>query len=128
MPVLGLDHINYRVPADLLIAMKDFYCDVVGLTVGERPDFGSVGFWLYAGGHPVIHLSTFKGETSVDPQLKNAFDHVAFRCDKAAQAERDLTAAGVHYAIRHFPDQGLSQIFLRDPAGNTVELNCPLAS
>ncbi len=56
MPTRGLDHINFHAQRKLLDALKDFYCDVVGLEVGARPDFPRFGYWLYAGGHPVVHL------------------------------------------------------------------------
>ena len=35
--------------ANDLAASRDFYRDVVGLTVGERPPFRRFGYWLYGG-------------------------------------------------------------------------------
>ncbi|QLG86958.1 VOC family protein [Chitinibacter bivalviorum] len=125
MAILALDHINFRVPAELLDSMKDFYVNVVGLTVGDRPAFGTVGYWLYAGGHPVVHLSIYKTASGIDPCARNAIDHLAFRCDDAAAAQLQLQNLNVGFSIRHFPAEGLSQIFFADPVGNTVELNCP---
>ena len=49
MTTLGLNHYNLRANRELLDALRDFYCTVVGLTVGERPPFSSFGYWLYAG-------------------------------------------------------------------------------
>lgn len=125
MATLALDHINFRVPANLLESMKDFYVNVVGLCEGARPAFGTVGYWLYAGNHPVVHLSIYKTPTSIEPTAKNAIDHLAFRCDDAAAAQLQLHKMAVGFSIRHFPAEGLSQIFFADPVGNTVELNCP---
>lgn len=128
MLAVGLDHLNFRVPSHLLVPMKSFYCDIVGLYEGARPDFGTVGYWLYAQGQPVIHLSCLKNADLFDPLAKSAFDHVAFRCLDADAALQALTEQGVQFTLRHFPLEGLSQIFMRDPAGNTVELNCPLSA
>ena len=62
--ITGLNHINLRAPAELLAVLRDFYRDVLGLTVGPRPGFDSDGYWLYAGGHAIVHLSTQRaGET-----------------------------------------------------------------
>ena len=56
MRVHALDHYNLRAARPLLDRLRDFYCDVVGLTVGERPPFRRFGYWLYAGGRPVLLL------------------------------------------------------------------------
>ena len=38
---------------------RDFYCDVVGLEVGERPPLAFPGYWLYAdsAGASCIHIA-----------------------------------------------------------------------
>ena len=33
----------------MLDELRDFYRDVVGLTVGDRPPFRRFGYWLYSG-------------------------------------------------------------------------------
>ena len=52
----SLSHINLRAPRELLDALKNFYCEVVGLQVGERPPFPRFGYWLYAGGQPIVPI------------------------------------------------------------------------
>jgi len=47
MPVTQLNHVNLRTPYDTMMKLKDFYCDVVGLTVGPREGFTSRGLALY---------------------------------------------------------------------------------
>ncbi len=123
MENLGLNHINLRVPADLLEAMREFYCSVLKLQVGFRPAFGTLGYWLYAGEQPVIHLSVLKGETAIDLSLPRVVDHIAFTCCNIEQAEAQLSALGVAYRKMDFADEGISQIFMQDPANNTVELH-----
>ena len=48
MSVGALEHI--LVLAEDIDATREFYCSVVGLSVGERPSLAFPGYWLYAGG------------------------------------------------------------------------------
>ena len=127
--ITGLHHINLRAPAPLLATLRDFYRDVLGLEVGPRPDFGSAGFWLYAGGHPILHLSTQGPHEAprgpVNPAAPGTFDHTAFAgTDPQATAER-LRAHGVAFRESRSAVTGQHQFFLQDPAGNGVEINFP---
>ncbi len=127
--ITGLHHINLRAPAELLAVLRDFYRDVLGLEVGPRPDFGTVGFWLYAGGHPVLHLSTQRPDEvprgPVDPAAPSTYDHTAFAgTDPEATAER-LRSHGVRFHESRSAVTGQHQFFLQDPAGNGVEINFP---
>ncbi|QRX81434.1 diguanylate cyclase [Glaciimonas sp. PAMC28666] len=146
MPVIGLNHYNLRAPHDLMIILRDFYCDVVGLDVGPRPAFSSVGFWLYAGGRPILHLSqamaaVASGEVSeglsevlsevaTDDLLADAkntrpttFDHAAFTCVNQAEMIARLATRQIPHKIVVVPLTRQTQIFLKDPAGNGIELN-----
>src|ERR1700681_3329517 len=89
MSVTTLDHVNI-LTADVARA-KEFCVTVLGLEEGPRPPFSSPGFWLYAGGTAVVHIS-FSGHKELthaaDASRGNAahvvvpgsVDHVAFRC------------------------------------------------
>lgn len=123
MPATGFSHYNLRAPRALLDELCAFYCEVVGLEVGHRPPFRSFGYWLYAGGYPVLHLSE-AGPGEVRPaQPLGTFDHAAFRCTGQAQYEQALKRRGIEYRIATVPATQQVQIFLTDPAGNGVELN-----
>jgi hypothetical protein len=37
--ILSINHIQLVAEKDLVIQLRDFYCDVVGLTEGFRPAF-----------------------------------------------------------------------------------------
>jgi catechol-2,3-dioxygenase len=121
MPLSWLDHINLRAPRPLLERLRAFYCEIVGLQVGERPPFESFGYWLYAGGQAVVHLSESRGEAPT--QLRGVYDHSAFRCTDRAAYEALLKARGLEYQVVRVPLTRQVQIFCRDPAGNGVELN-----
>jgi catechol 2,3-dioxygenase-like lactoylglutathione lyase family enzyme len=51
---MGLNALNHFTicPVDLE-ATKDFYVDVLGLDLGERPPLGFPGYWLYCGTYPL---------------------------------------------------------------------------
>ena len=45
--ILSINHIQRVAEKDLVLKLRDFYCDVVGLREGFRPAFERFGFWLY---------------------------------------------------------------------------------
>ncbi len=123
MPATGLNHVNFRAPRELLEQLKDFYCEIVGLKAGARPPFGTFGYWLYAGDHPVVHLSEAGEDENRSALAVNTYDHVSFDCRDPAAMEQTLTARGLKHRVAKVPGTDQTQIFLRDPAGNVVELN-----
>lgn len=127
MPVHALHHFNFRAPAAKLRALRDFYCDVLGFVEGPRPPFRVPGFWLYAGGAPILHLVEIASANAATgfPAQPAALDHVALKCsDFDAMVER-LRASGIEHTVTHVPGAGDTQIFCTDPSGLGVELNFP---
>jgi catechol 2,3-dioxygenase-like lactoylglutathione lyase family enzyme len=123
MTTAGLSHINFHADRPLLDALRDFYCDVVGLRQGPRPPFPDFGYWLYAGDDPIVHLYvTVAGEVR-RTDVSTSFDHVAFECSNRNEVEATLRSLGVHYRTAVVPLTKQVQFFLKDPAGNSVELN-----
>ena len=122
MNVRAFDHYNLRAARAVLDELRDFYCDVVGLTVGERPPFRRFGYWLYAGDTPVLHLSEADPGEQRPGQAVNTFAHAAFNCTGRAEFERRLKELGIPYRTAQVPLLSLSQLFFHDPAGNGVEL------
>lgn len=123
MAVTGLDHYNLRAPRELLDTLRLFYRDVVGLEDGPRPPFASFGYWLYAGGHPVLHLSEARADECRPANTPNTFDHAAFLCADFDATIATLTTANIRHSVQAVPGTPVRQIFLADPAGNGVELN-----
>jgi catechol 2,3-dioxygenase-like lactoylglutathione lyase family enzyme len=130
MGVQVLEHVTIRCAQ--LKRTRDFYVELMGLSVGERPDFPFRGHWLYLGGIPVVHLVEASdsagawGREGVIPSAEEgtgSFDHVAFRGDDF-QAMRDrLQKAGIPFKERVVPGGQLSQLFVPDPEGVLVEIN-----
>jgi catechol 2,3-dioxygenase-like lactoylglutathione lyase family enzyme len=122
LPAIGLNHINITAPLDVLQTLRDFYCDVLGLTVGERPAFRAAGYWLYAGGQPIIHL--FEGSGVVRQAANTSMiDHVAFTCTEFEAMRTKLDALQISYTLNEAPRRAIRQLFFHDPAGNGIELH-----
>ena len=106
----------------MLDQLRDFYRDVVGLTVGDRPPFRRFGYWLYAGDLPVLHLAEADAQESRSTSAKTTFAHAAFDCTDRAAFEKLLDARGIRYRVERVPMTNQVQLFFEDPAGNGVEL------
>jgi len=120
--ILSINHIQLVAEKDLVIKLRNFYCDVVGLCEGFRPAFERFGFWLYIGDKDVLHLITPKDGDGRSPQ-KSSFDHVAFKTADYQGVLKRLTSLNISFEEKPIPGMSAHQIFLRDPAGNRVELN-----
>ena len=120
--ILSINHIQLVAEKDLVIQLKDFYSNVVGLTEGFRPAFERFGFWLYIGDKDVLHLITPK-EGDERSSQKSSFDHIAFKTDNYKDVLKKLASLHIPFEEKSIPGMTAHQIFLRDPAGNRVELN-----
>jgi catechol-2,3-dioxygenase len=120
-PVTAFDHYNLRADRPMLDRLRDFYRDVVGLTVGERPPFRRFGYWLYSGERPVLHLS-LADDGEERPTAVNTFAHAALNCTGRAELERRLKSFDIPYGTAQVPLLNVAQLFFRDPAGNGIEL------
>ena len=120
---MQIDHINISAPSELLVKVKDFYCDVLGLTEGFRPKFPKGGYWLYSEGKPIVHLVESLDHHRNEKQ--GFFDHFALRATGLAKLLEKLDAAGTGYKINYLAEIDLSQVFCKDPTGIGVEINFP---
>ncbi len=134
MPLKNLNH--YLVLANDLEETKEFYVDVLGLTVGERPPFEFPGYWLYLDGRAVVHLADGQArdtlnesrESSANPSAQaprdtGRLDHIAFEASGLADMITRLQGLAIPWDRREVPGQGLQQLFIRDPDGLKIELN-----
>jgi catechol 2,3-dioxygenase-like lactoylglutathione lyase family enzyme len=131
MPLHKLEH--YLVMTSDIDATRDFYRDVIGLTVGFRAELGFPGHWLYIGDTPVIHIAEWDTYTEHSARLgipvttrapgTGPLDHVAFNGTDANAMAHKLDTLGVPYHRHEVPQVGLTQLFLNDPNGVKIELN-----
>jgi catechol 2,3-dioxygenase-like lactoylglutathione lyase family enzyme len=118
---MHIDHINIKAPADLMEAEKRFFCEILNLREGQRPDFGSQGYWLYCDDQAIVHLSL--GEPQTDNANSSYFDHVAFRSTGLKPFAARLTQAGVAYRSNFVAEHNMTQLFLKSATGTGIEVN-----
>src|SRR5260370_40947624 len=131
MPVTGLNH--YLIVAKNLERTRDFYCNVLGLELAERPDFGFPGYWLKAGDEICVYLASQAPNKIRDQFLlkkhpkgttgSGAVDHIAFVARNPREVRGRIQKNKVEMHYRSFPEAKLFQIFLKDPDDVTIELN-----
>lgn len=98
-----------------------FYCDLLGLKEGHRPDLGFPGAWLYAGGEQaVLHIYW---DRPMPTQRTGVIDHMAFSAHGLREVKARFDAAGVKYDLRQQAGSGTWQLFSFDPNGARVELD-----
>ena len=123
MTVLSFAHVNLRAPQPLLERLERFYVEVIGLQPGPRPPLRSRGYWLYAGGRDVLHLSEAAPGERRDGMGPGGFDHFALHCRGRGAVEERLRRHAVAFESVEVAQTGRLQLFLQDPAGNGVELS-----
>lgn len=116
---MRLDHFNITGPMELLEEVRAFYTEVLGLTVGPRPQVPVRGYWLYAGDQAILHLAEGEAVAAKGGYL----DHIAFACDDLAGLQARLASRNLPHTVNCFDAVKFTQVFLRDPAGIGVELN-----
>jgi catechol 2,3-dioxygenase-like lactoylglutathione lyase family enzyme len=123
MPVTQLEH--YLVVSEVLEQTKDFYCEILGLRVGDRPDLGFSGYWLYLGEIPCLHLADRESYTDYKARVGTPVPQQTV--DTGAIGFRDtvqmLENRGLRFRLNRIDDIGLSQVFVQDPNAITLELN-----
>ena len=123
MAVAAFEHVNIRT-TDLERA-RDFYVTALGLRVGDRPPFASVGYWLYLGDQPIVHLVQ-RGAGESHAAGSGNVDHIAFRGIDLDRTRATLSAAAIAFREEVVPRDNTVQIFLHDPDGLKLELNFPV--
>ena len=112
---------------DELAATKAFYCDLLGLEVGDRPSLPFPGYWLYADGSACMHIAERASYEAQCARLgvsakPSPVDHVAFEADGYEQLLERLQAAGVEVTTNAVAASGVRQLFFDDPNGARIEL------
>ncbi len=70
----------------------------------------------------MLHLITPK-EGDERSLRKSSFDHIAFKTANYEDILQKLKSLHIPFEEKPIPGMSAHQIFLRDPAGNRVELN-----
>jgi len=100
----------------------DFYCGLLGLVEGERPDLGFPGAWLYAPGadRAILHIYWERPKPAA---ATGVIDHMAFSARDLKAVKARFEARGISYDLKRQPGAGTWQLFSLDPNGAKVELD-----
>ncbi len=116
MKVTGFSHASVNVHGVVEETLK-FYREFMGLGELERPaNLRIPGAWLQAG-EAQIHLIGAEDDGRAGNPIG---PHYAVLVEDLEQAVREIEAAGLQF-LRIGKDQS-SQVWITDPAGNTIEL------
>ena len=126
MSLIALNHFNIRAPSALLLTVRDFYVDVIGLEEGPRPDAPVPGYWLYLTDVPVLHLMEWPEGPQVPDLERGYLDHIAFSCQDEMTFIDRFEQLAVPFQRREstLPSgEQFLQLTVSDPTGLGVELN-----
>lgn len=117
--IFGMNH--FTVIAEDEQKTLAFYVDLLGLTVGHRPDLGFPGAWLFAGGeHAVLHIVFGR---PLPAKRSGVIDHMAFSARDLPSVKARFEASGTRHDLRRQAGTGTWQLFCFDPNGARVELD-----
>ena len=117
---LRLHHVSLLV-ADTERALE-FYCDILGLPLLERPELGYAGAWLGLGAQQ-LHLLELPNPDPVDPAQRPEHGgrdrHLALLVENLHEIMAQLSRHSIHYSQSR---SGRRAVFCRDFDGNAIEL------
>jgi catechol 2,3-dioxygenase-like lactoylglutathione lyase family enzyme len=126
LPFTAVSHIS--VTATNLEDARAFYGGVLGLREIPRPEFGFPGAWYALDGNLSLHV-TVKDTMPVRPADPRRFDtrdpHFALAVVDTDETYARIQASGLPFYDFADTPTGLRQLFIRDPAGNMIELIGP---
>jgi catechol 2,3-dioxygenase-like lactoylglutathione lyase family enzyme len=109
-----VDHIHIAVPPEKLEEAKDFYLNVIGLKLIERPNhlFSTIGYWF--------DIADVQLHVGVEPPMPISTRHTAFEVEDVSAALEYLTGKVKILDEPEIP--GRTRFAFRDPFGNRIEL------
>ena len=103
MPLTALNH--FLLVAKNLERTKDFYRNVLGMELAERPDFGFPGYWLKIGDDICVHLASQAPNKTRDTFLlkkhprgtrgSGQVDHIAFLAKDPESVRKRIQMRGI---------------------------------
>ena len=114
----SLHHVSLSV--EDLDASLHFYCDILGLSKIDRPDFGFPGAWLQAGAVQVHLIVAPDGiDTGAPPEkLTPLANHTAF---SVSDYQKTVAALESHGLVVTKTNPEIGQLWVPDPSGNVIE-------
>ncbi|MEJ0041320.1 MAG: VOC family protein [Rhizomicrobium sp.] len=114
--ITGIDHVQIAVPRALEAQCLTFYREVFGFAELEKPPA------LKARGGAWFQVGALQMHIGVDPEPSpKSKRHICFLTEDLAAAKAAVLAHGVVIEEESMAE-GLSRFFVRDPAGNRIEI------
>jgi catechol 2,3-dioxygenase-like lactoylglutathione lyase family enzyme len=118
MKVMRFHHVSVNANGVPVGTMVDFYRSVLGLSDKLRPEIPGVpGHWHVVGDQE-LHLV---GAPPSGEDIDTTGHHYCVAVDDLDGAIAELEERGIEY-VRAVQGAGTVQIWIADPAGNTIEL------
>lgn len=118
MKVTRFHHVSVNTNGASIDAVANFYREVLGLDDMPRPEIPGVpGHW-HAVGDQELHLV---GAPPRGTRIDSTGHHYCVAVDDLDAAINELDERGIDYE-RASQGEGTVQIWINDPAGNTIEL------
>lgn len=118
MKVTRFQHVSVNANGTSLDEMVAFYGDVLGLDDKLRPEIpGTPGHWHIVGDQELHLVGSPATGNTIDP----TGHHFCVTVEDLEGAVAELESRGIEY-VRAVQGAGTVQIWISDPAGNTVEL------
>lgn len=118
--IKGMNH--FTITAESRELTLGYYCGLLGLREGYRPDLGFPGAWLYAPGTDEAILHIYWDRPMPEPRT-GVIDHLAFSASGLKAVKARFEEQGVPYDLRRQAGSGTWQLFSFDPNGARVELD-----
>lgn len=129
---ITFDHVSLR--AKNLESMKDFLIELLGLEIGDRPNFPFPGYWLYSEGieNALIHIydedasfykkDLIKEDFKEESSGKNIVNHICFSSDNYEETMKRIAKLKTDYSINLVPNSPVEQIFIKAPENLIIEI------
>jgi catechol 2,3-dioxygenase-like lactoylglutathione lyase family enzyme len=122
----NLFHIAIKSPN--IEATREFYCDVLGMTLAERPQMAFPGYWIKSplpDGIALFHIYGGDAALEDDGSMSSGggvIDHVSVSCQGYYEIRERLEQRQLGYRENVIPAIRLWQLFVYDPSGVLLEL------
>jgi catechol 2,3-dioxygenase-like lactoylglutathione lyase family enzyme len=116
LSIVGIDHVQIAVPRALEAECLRFYREVLAFPEIPKPEGlrGRGGAWFQAG--------SLQMHIGVDPEPSpRSKRHICFLVRDLSAAKADVVSRGVAVEEESIAE-GLARFFIRDPAGNRIEI------
>jgi catechol 2,3-dioxygenase-like lactoylglutathione lyase family enzyme len=116
--ITAIDHVQITVPPELERDAKHFYRELLGLREIDKPaELKARGGAWYQLGNAQLHLAIDPGACGIGSRR-----HLCLAIDDLDAARAAMIGAGLEVIDEPIQADGLARFFLRDPAGNRVEI------